>query len=144
MSLHLHIWMTKLLWQSVVFNNFELMFFFATETEMKQLNFKVGDKNRKNKCMKLHVGKLIDHCPFLLANGKEMETVHKIHYLGDVVAGYSKHTYNLKERIAKGMGIIYDILKILEQVTFGHNTFQVMINTLMLDGVVWLELNRKK
>ena len=99
--------------------------FITTEIAMKNLLFNVGDKTHKSKCMKMHVGKGKEKCPELRVEGKKLETVDEIVYLGDVIQSDGKNTKNIKQRVSKGIGIISQIFTILENTAFGSSYFEI-------------------
>ena len=87
------------------------------QIECKKLKFHTPDKQGKTKCHKIHVGPKTSLCPQLLVHGTKMVEVDHDTYLGDIVAADGKNTMNIKKRISKGIGIISDIMNILEKVT---------------------------
>ena len=64
--------------------------------------------------MKMHIGKKHDLCPTLKVHGTIMPEVSQETYLGDILSYDGKNTKNLKSRISKGIGIISQILNLLE------------------------------
>ena len=87
----------------------ELNNFITTNVEMKIKNFNVGSKTKKSKCQTLHVGGSKD-CYFQEVNGKPMEVVKEITYLGDLVTSDAKVSKNIKSRVNKRICIKNEIL----------------------------------
>ena len=102
----------------------------------------------KFKCKKLHIGRNNTHCPSLFANGRELEEVKEVEYLGDVVVGNATCEANIKVRVAKGMGIVNEIFNILDQVSFGQYYFKIalllreslLVNSVLYNSSVWYNL----
>ena len=86
------------------FESRSLNTFLTTQIELKKLRFHTTEKNGKSKCIKMHVGKYNDFCPTLKVHGKIMPEVTEESYLG----------YLIRNRISKGIGIISQIMNILE------------------------------
>jgi hypothetical protein len=71
-----------------------------------------------------------------------------LNYLGDIVSFDGKNTQNVKSRISKGIGIISDIMNILEKVTLGEYYFSTalilreskFINGILTNAEVWYGL----
>ena len=122
------------------FDSLAMNTFITTQTELKRLNFNTGNATRKSKCKKLHVGEHSEDCPNLLANGKELDCVAEVDYLGDIVAGNAKLESNIKARVTKGMGIVNDIFCILENIAFGQHYFKVALmlrESLLVSAVLY-------
>ena len=102
----------------------------------------------KTKCHKIHVGPKTSLCPQLLVYGTKMVEVDHDTYLGDIVTADGKNTMNIKKRISKGIGIISDIMNILERVTFGEYYFKIamvlreskFINGILTNTEIWYGL----
>ena len=90
--------------------------FMNTQIELKKMRFHTPDKNGKTKCHKIHVGPKNNLCPHLEVHGTKMVEVDHDTYLGDIVSSDGKNTKNVRNRISKGIGIISDIMNILEKV----------------------------
>ena len=73
----------------------DMNIYISTEIEMKRLNFNVGGPNKKSKCQKLHIGKASKDCPKLSINGKNMDCVTEVLYLGDIVTNNGKNSKNI-------------------------------------------------
>ena len=73
-------------------------------------------------------------------------------YLGDVISDDGQNTKNIKNRISKGLGIISEIMNILESVTLGVHYFSTAIllrESLFLNGIltnceIWYGLNKSE
>ena len=48
-------------------------------------------------------------------------------YLGDLISEDGKNIKNIKTRISKGLGIISEIMNILEKVTLGRHYFTIAV-----------------
>ena len=100
--------------------------FMNVQIECKKLKFHTPDEKGKTKCHKLHVGPRNKLCPPLEVHGTPMVEVDHDTYLGDIVSADGKNTRNVRKRISKGIGIISDIMNILEKVTFGEYYFKIV------------------
>ena len=110
-----------------------LNMFISTQIQMKKLRFS------QRKCHKLHVGKSTTFCPELRVHGSPMRLVHTDTYLGDVLSSDGKNTANIDARISKGHGILSNILKYLETVSFGAHYFKIALllrESLLLNGIL--------
>ena len=105
----------------------ELNTFVNAQVESKKLKFHTPDANGKSKCHYLHIGKPSKLCPELQVHGTKMEQVSEDTYLGDIISEDGRNGKNIKNRIAKGVGIITDIMTSLETVTLGHHYFSSAI-----------------
>ena len=74
----------------------------------------------KKKSHNVHIGKQNGSCPALKVHGSDMEQSDKETYLGDVVHKSGKSKPNLEARKAKGLGIMNNILAIVNEVPLGH------------------------
>ena len=112
--------------------------FITSQIETKKLRFHVPDKDGKSKCHFIHVGKK-GNCPELKVHGSKMEKVSEDTYLGDVISDDGKNMKNIKKRISKGLGIISEIMNILEKVTLGKHYFTTAVllrESLFLNGIL--------
>ena len=111
--------------------------FLNSKTAMKRLQFGT------TKCIKLHVGKTCNEtiCPDLFVDGwklevetdetgkcfqkesfggqEKMEEKEEQLYLGDVISSNGTHQKNVQARKNKGLGIITQIMQILQSTFFG-------------------------
>ena len=85
---------------------------------MKKLKFHTPDESGKSKCHTMHIGKKSKDCPKLKVHGSDMELVENDTYLGDIISRDEKNNINIESRVAKGMGIVSQIMDILKTVTF--------------------------
>ena len=95
--------------------------FVNTEMEMKKLRFHTPDKEGKSKCHTLHIGKKQMDCPKLEVHGCPMEKVDSDTYLGDVISADGKNTLKIENRVAKGLGIVSQIMDLVKNVNFGKH-----------------------
>ena len=121
-----------------------------TLIELKKLKFHTPVKNKKSKCHSLHIGKPSKWCPTMKVHGKEADRVSEALYLGDIVSEDGRNTKNIKSRVSKGMGIVTDIMDILNTVSFGANYFQIaivlrearLINGMLTNCEIWYGLQK--
>ena len=133
--------------------------FIKLKTESKKLQFGA------EKCKKLHVGKLCEEfkCQELyIDNWKEvliensddgkvgiedclvgeevMEEKSEEKYLGDVISNDGRNLKNIKVRVAKGKGIVNNIMTYLEGIPFGKFYFQIAVilrNSLLVSSMLF-------
>ena len=141
--------------------------FIKAKSNMKKLQF--GEK----KCHKIHVACDQTLCPSLTVdrwkekqidkvetNKSSVEDIHDgFHeleesssekYLGDIISRTGKNDENIQARYKKGLGIIKQILSILEELCFGKYFFKVakilrdslFINSILLNSEVWYNLSK--
>ena len=67
----------------------------------------------------MHIGQKNENCPVLKVHGTVMESVTEDTYLGD-----GKNSKNVAKRISKGIGIITQILHLLEMVSLVEHFIQ--------------------
>ena len=99
-------------------NSIELNTFINTQIELKKLRFHVPDKDGKSKCHKMHIGNRQEWCPVLEVHGTVMTNVTEETYLGDTLSSDGKNSKNIAKRISKGIGIINQIMNLLERLSF--------------------------
>ena len=136
---------------------------------MKRLQFGT------TKCIKLHVGKTCNEaiCPDLFVDGwkleveteetgkcfqkesfggqEKMEEKKDQVYLGDVISSNGTHQKNVQARKNKGLGIITQIMQILQSTFFGKYYFEValvlrsslLLSSLLLNSEAWVNLTDK-
>ena len=120
--------------------------------ELKKLRFHVPNKEGKSKCHKLHVGVKSSTCPVLKVHGTIMEEVSEDDYLGDVISADGKNSKNFNKRISRGMGLISQIINMLDIVSFGHYYIEtamlfresVFLNSLLNNMEVWYGITSKE
>ena len=130
------------------FESLSLNVFITTQIELKKLKFHVPDKMGKTKCHKLHIGKNHEKCTALQVHGTLMEDVKTDTYLGDVISSDGKNTENIKKRVSKGLGIVTQILNLMEKVNFGEHFIEIglllretmLINGILFNSEVWYNL----
>ena len=151
---------------------------FQTSQMNTYINFKTNIKKLQfgtNKCKKMHVGKRkeefkcqplsVDKWEEVEVNleqstkvvledqyiGKEeIEEKSEEKYLGDILSNDGKNIKNFKARVAKGTGIIRNIITRLEGIPFGKYYFEVAIilrNSLLVSSVLnnceaWYNITR--
>ena len=126
--------------------------FINTQIEMKKLKFHTPDINGKSKCHKMHVGKANLLCPDLKVHGTPMGQVSEDTYLGDVISCMGSNQKNITSRVGKGLGIIKEIINILETVSFGKYFFQIamtlreskFISAVLTNSDVWYNLKKSE
>ena len=128
----------------------ELNTYINTQIELKKLRFHVPDKSGKSKCHKLHVGKVQKNCPQLMVHGEQIECVNEDMYLGDLISSDGKNKKNIELRISKGIGIITQIMNMLEIVSFGRHFIEIglllresmFINGILFNAEIWYGLSK--
>ena len=126
--------------------------FINTQIEMKKLKFHTPDKDGKSKCHKIHVGKENLLCPELKVHGTIMGQVKEDTYLGDIVSHDGSNQKNVKSRIGKGLGIISQIMNILETVSFAHFYLEIamtlresmFLNAILTNSEIWYNLKQSE
>jgi hypothetical protein len=91
-------------------------------------------------------------CPDLKVHGTAMGQVSEDTYLGDVVSRDGSNLKNNGSRVGKGIGIISQIMSILETVSFGKYYFQIAMTlreTMFLNGIltnaeIWYNLKKSE
>ena len=79
-----------------------------------------------------------------------MEVVEKDKYVGDIITNDSKHTKNVMTRRSKGMGVIGEIICILDGLTLGSHYFStammmrqsMLVQVLLSNSETWLRLTK--
>ena len=93
----------------------------------------------KMKKLKFHTGKTNTMCHDLKVHGTRMGKVSEDTYLRDVISQDGSNWKNIKSRAGKGLGIISQILTILETVSFGKYYFQIAMTlreSMFLNGIL--------
>ena len=119
--------------------------FINTQIESKRLKFHTPDLNGRSKCHPIHVGQKNKTCPKLQVHGEDIIQVDKDSYLGDIISNNGKNLENVKSRLAKGMGIISQIMSILDRITVGKHYFEtalllresMFINSILVNAEIW-------
>ena len=126
----------------------ELNTFLTTQIELKRLKFHQAKENGKSKCKKMHVGKTSKTCPILRVHDSSMEEVSEITYLGDIISKDGRNTKNIKNRVSKGMGIMTQIVNLMDMLSFGQHHFEIatlfreslLINGMIYNSEIWYNL----
>ena len=113
---------------------------------MKRLRFGINKKtNKAAKCHQLHVGKQSEFCPQLKAHTVIIDKVDEDKYLGDIINSQGKLTRNIEARVSKGIGVISQIMSILNEISLGKHYFEMailfrnclFINSVLFNSEVW-------
>ena len=152
---------------------------YKTEKMNQYINHKTALKKLQfgtSKCVKLHVGRTCNEsqCNDLYVDGwkvevltdektgkcyqneyfvgpEKMKVKEEQTYLGDVVSADGSHLKNVLSRKNKGLGIINQIMQILESVLFGKYHFEVamvlrsslLLSSILLNSEAWVNLKEK-
>ena len=122
--------------------------FITTQMELKRLRFHVTDAQGKSKCHKMHIGRNHQMCPILKVHGTVMNEVTEETYLGDIISSDGKKQKNIKQRVSKGLGIMTEILNLLDLISFGPYLIEIalllresmLINGILTNVEVWYNL----
>ena len=142
--------------------------FINTKTNIKKLQYGT------TKCFKMHVGKswIPEVCPELVIDGWKMKEVHEVDtnsyeledehdglydmesvdhekYLGDIISKDGKNSKNIAARKNRGIGVVNQVMNILEEICFGKYHFQVamilrnslLISSLLTNAEAWYNLS---
>ena len=98
----------------------------------------------------IHVGKHSKKCPTLKVHGCPVEEVLSDTYLGDIISSDGNNKLNIESRVAKGLGIVSQVIDILKCVSFGAHYFEIaatLRNSILVSGMltnceVWYGLTR--
>lgn len=88
----------------------------------------------------MHVGKQQGKCPVLKVHGSIINDVTEISYLGDILSCYGKNVKNIKSRVSKRIGIISNIISILESVCFGPHYLEIAMllrDSMLINGTIY-------
>ena len=102
--------------------------------ELKKLTFS------SKKCSKIHVGKVSDTCPDLKIHSDKMKDSKQERYLGDQLSSSAKVKDTIDDRVAKGFGIVSDILAILDEIPLGQYRLEMGLKlrqAMFLNGVLF-------
>ena len=144
--------------------------FINHKTALKKLQFGTS------KCVKLHIGRTCNDllCTDLYVDGwkvevlkdeksgkcyqneyfvgpEKMKVKEEQTYLGDVISADGSHSKNVQSRKNKGLGIINQIMQILDSVMFGKYHFEVamvlrsslLLSSILLNSEAWVNLKDK-
>jgi hypothetical protein len=143
------------------------------------INFKTGTKRLQfgtAKCIKMHIGKGESNilCKDLQVGGwkvdvitdpitgkcsrsesfigyEKMKIKKEQTYLGDLLSNDGSHTKNVQQRSNKGLGVINQVMQILESTFFGKYYFEVAVvlreslflSSLLLNSEAWVNYSDK-
>ena len=121
-----------------------------TKIELKKLNFHVPDSNGLTKCHKLHIGMKTKTCPELKVHGCKMEEVLDDVYLGDVIMHNGRNTKNVQKRVSRGLGLISQVINLLESVSFGRHYIEIglllresmFLSSMLYNVEVWYDISK--
>ena len=134
------------------FQSLAVNVFVNAQIEMKKLQFHTADSSGKSKCKVIHVGKKSFNCPELKVHGTKMGRVEDDVYLGDIISHDGSNKKNVNNRVSKGLGIISQIMNILETISFGEHFFTIamvlrdsmFINGILTNSEVWYGLKKSE
>ena len=113
--------------------------FVNTQIELKKLKFHTPDDKGKSKCNVMHVGPKSVICPQLQVHGTTMKNISHDRYLGDIVSADGRNDQNINSRVSKGLGLVNQVMNMLEKVTFGSHYFTTAIlfrESIFLSGIL--------
>ena len=130
-----------------------------------------------SKCFKMHVGRtcIPEVCPDLVIDGwkmkersevetqsyitedeydglYDMDTVNHEKYLGDIISDDGKNSKNIAARKNRGIGVVNQVMAILEEICFGKFYFQVamvlrnslLISSLLTNAEAWYNITNNE
>ena len=79
-----------------------------------------------------------------------MEVVEKEKYVGDIVTGDGKHAKNVSARRSKGLGMICEIISIIDSLCLGCHYFatalimrqSMLVSVMLSNSEAWLRLTK--
>ena len=98
--------------------------YITTNIEAKKLKFNEKTVEQKGKCFKIYVGSKKSSCRELKVHDSVMTDAEEIEYLGEIISSDGKNTKNVKTKISKGMGLVSEIIDILDNLKIGHLYFE--------------------
>ena len=121
-----------------------------TIIELKKLQFHIPEVSKKSKCHFMHIGKPNKHCPGMKVHGHQADQVSEAVYLGDILRADGKNSSNVKMRVSKGVGIVGEIMEVLNCVSFGHKFFEIaktlrearLLNGILTNVDVWYSIKK--
>ena len=120
-------------------NSLALNTFINSQIELKKLKFHIPDETGKSKCNVMHVGPSSVICPQLQVHGTVMQKISHDKYLGDIVSADGKNDLNISSRASKGLGIVNQVMNMLDRVTFGSHYFTTAMlfrESIFLNGIL--------
>ena len=108
-------------------------------------------KLNKNKCAKIHIGKKCNDCPTLEVQGEPMKSSEKEKYLGDFINRDGKQHATIVDRLAKGYGIVANIIALVSEIPLGHRRIEIglelrqawFLNGILYNSEIWQKLTEK-
>ena len=113
-------------------SSIKLNAFLNTKIQTRRLWY--GEK----KCHQIHAGENNIFCPTLNVHENVMEKVNSDKYLGDVISSDCKNNMNIDKKVAKGMGIVAQIMALLSEVSLGshyHEIDLILRESLFINGI---------
>ena len=100
----------------------------------------------------MYIGQRNKLCPDLKVHGTPMLEVSEDVYLGDIISADGKNTKNIRNRIAKGTGVICEIINILNTVTLGEHYFatavllreSLFLNSILTSAEIWYDFRKEE
>ena len=92
------------------------------------------------KCSKIHVGKQSICCPVVKVHDNPMKNSDKEKYLGDQLHKTAKIKVTIEDRVAKGHGIVNEIVAILSDIPLGVYRVEIGLQlrqAMFLNGVLF-------
>ena len=116
------------------------------------MKFHIPEANKKSKCHLMHIGKSSTVCPDMKVHGHIVDRVSQAVYLGDVISQDGSNTANVKDRVSKGMGLVTNIMHLLQTVSFGSQYFEIattlreslLINGMLTNSEIWYGIKKKE
>ena len=133
-------------------DSLSLNIFINTQIELKKLKFHTQDLKGKSKCNVMHIGNDKQICPQLQVHGTVMQKISHDKYLGDIISPDGRNDLNIQSRASKGVGLVTQIMHILEKVTLGKYYFKaalmlresIFLNRILTNAEVWYGLTSKQ
>ena len=134
------------------FKSIEMNTSINTMVELKKLEFHIPEAGKKSKCHIMHVGKGTEMCPEMKVHGVPTDHVEEATYLGDIISQDGSNTSNVRSRVSKGMGLVNQIMKMLQTVSFGVKFFEIALSfreAILINGMLgsvesWYGLKEKE
>ena len=81
-----------------------------------------------------------------------MQRVNSATYVGDIVSNTMSNKENIENRVSRGIGIVTQIMTILDNVSLGEHYFEMavllreslLINSMLSSGEIWYNLKTKE
>ena len=129
----------------------DMNIFINSQIEFKKLQFHLPDSKGKSKCKYMHIGPKNSPCYPLKVHDSYMQQVSSIVYLGDSISCLGTNKENIEQRVSKCIGIVSQIMNILNTASFGRHYFKMalllresmLINGMLSSAEIWYILTRK-